>query len=82
MVYSSYLYLFHSLANTNPSKDNSLKYLINALIEINYPKAFQVALDLEKIKKSIKTYNFIIIKADLDLNDLKKVAEAIKQVQK
>jgi len=42
---------------------------MNALIEINYPKAFQVALDLEKIKKKIKTYNFIIRKADLDFDD-------------
>ena len=46
-----FLYIFQSFANTNPSKDNSLKYLVNALIEINHPKAFQVASDLEKIKK-------------------------------
>ena len=77
-----FLYIFQSIANTNPSKDNSLKYLVNALIEINHPKALKVASDLEKIKKDIKTYNLIIRKADLDFNDIKKIAEAIKQVQK
>ena len=44
-----FLYIFQSIAIANPSKDNSLKYLINALIEINHPKAFRVASDLEKI---------------------------------
>jgi len=77
-----FLYIFQSIAIANPSKDNSLKYLINALIEINHPKAFRVASDLEKIRTDIKTYNLIIRKADLDFNDLKKIAEAIKQVQK
>ena len=51
-----FLYIFQSFANTNPSKDNSLEYLVNALIEINHHKALQVALDLKKIKKDIKTY--------------------------
>ena len=51
-----FLYIFQSIAIANPSKDNSLKYLVNALIEINHPKALQVALDLKKIKKDIKTY--------------------------
>ena len=77
-----FLYIFQSLDNTNPSKDNSLKYLVNALIEINHPKALKVASDLEKIKKDIKTYILIIRKADLDFNDIKKIAEAIKKVQK
>jgi len=77
-----FLYIFQSLANTNPSKDNSLKYLVKVLIEINHPKAFQVAWGIEKIKKDIKTDNLIIIKADLDFNDIKKIAEAIKKVQK
>ena len=77
-----FVYIFHSSANANPSKDNSLKYLVNALIEINHPKAFQVASDLKKMKKDIKTYNLIIRKADLDFNDIKKIAKAIKQVQK
>ena len=77
-----FLYIFQSIAIANPSKDNSLKYLVNALIEINHPKAFRVASDLEKIRKDIKTYNLIIRKADLKFNDIKKIAEAIKQVQK
>ena len=67
-----FLYIFQSFANTNLSKDNSLKYLVNALIEINHPKALKVASDLEKIKKDIKTYDLIIRKADLDFNDIKK----------
>ena len=77
-----FLYIFQSFANINPSKDNSLEYLINALIEINHPKALKVASDLEKIKKNVKTYNLIIRKADLNFNDIKKIAEAIKKVQK
>ena len=51
-----FLYIFQSIAIANPSKDNSLEYLVNALIEINHHKALQVALDLNKIKKDIKTY--------------------------
>ena len=74
-----FLYIFQSIAIANPSKDNSLKYLVNALIEINHPKALKVASDLEKIKKDIKTYILIIRKADLDFNDIKKIAEAIKK---
>ena len=74
-----FLYIFQSLAIANPSKDNSLKYLVKVLIEINHPKAFQVAWGIEKIKKDIKTYNLIIIKADLEFNDIKKIAEAIKK---
>ena len=74
--------MFQSFANANPAKDDSLKYLINALIEINHPKAFQVAADLKNFKGDIKTYKLIIRKADLDFSDIKKLAEAIKQVQK
>ena len=77
-----FLYVFQSFANANPAKDDSLKYLINALIEINHPKAFHVAADLKNFKGDIKTYKLIIRKADLDFNDIKKLAEAIKQVQK
>ena len=67
-----FLYIFQSLAIANSSKDNSLKYLVNALIEINHPKAFRVASDLEKNKKDIKTYDLTIRKADLSFNDIKK----------
>ena len=67
-----FLYIFQSIAIANPSKDNSLKNLVNALTEINHPKAFQVASDLDKIKKDVKTYNLIIRKADLNFNDIKK----------
>ena len=38
-----FLYIFESLAIANTSKNNSLKYLVNALIEINHPKAFRTA---------------------------------------
>ena len=31
-----FVYIFHSFANANSSKDNSLKYLVNALNEINH----------------------------------------------
>ena len=74
--------MFQSFVNANPVKDDSLKYLLNALIEINHPKALQVAADLKNFKGDIKTYKLIIRKADLDFNDIKKLAEAIKQVQK
>ena len=77
-----FLYMFQSFVNANPVKDDSLKYLLNALIEINHPKALQVAADLKNFKGDIKTYKLIIRKADLDFNDIKKLAEAIKQVQK
>ena len=71
MVYFSFFYIFQNFSNANPSKDNSLKNLVNALTEINHPKAFQVASDLDKIKKDVKTYNLIIRKADLNFNDIK-----------
>ena len=77
-----FLYMFQSFVNANPVKDDSLKYLLNALIEINHPKALQVAADLKNFKADIKTYKLIIRKADLDFSDIKKLAEAIKQVQK
>ena len=77
-----FLYMFQSFVNANPVKDDSLKYLLNALIEINHPKALQVAADLKNFKGDIKTYKLIIRKADLDFSDIKKLAEAIKQVQK
>ena len=70
--------MFQSFVNANPVKDDSLKYLINALIEINHAKALQVAADLKNFKADIKTYKLIIRKADLDFNDIKKIAEAIK----
>ncbi len=69
-----FVYIFHSFANANSSKDNSLKYLVNALNEINHSQAFQVASGLKKIKKGIKTYNLILRKADLDFNDMRKIA--------
>ena len=77
-----FLYMFQSFVNANPVKDDSLKYLLNALIEINHAKALQVAADLKNFKADIKTYKLIIRKADLDFSDIKKLAEAIKQVQK
>ena len=77
-----FLYIFQSFANANHSKDNSLKYLVNALIEINHPKTFQLAADFKNFKGDIKTYNSIIRKADLDFYDIEKLAKAIKQVQK
>ena len=77
-----FLYIFQSLAIANPSKDNSLKYLVNALIEINHPKAFRVASDLEKIRTNIKTYNLIIRKAELDFNYLKKISRSYKTSSK
>ena len=77
-----FLYMFQSFVNANPVKDDSLKYLLNALIEINHPKALQVAADLKNFKGDIKTYKLIIRKADLDFSDIKKLAEAIKKVQK
>ena len=77
-----FLYMFQSFVNANPVKDDSLKYLLNTLIEINHAKALQVAADLKNFKADIKTYKLIIRKADLDFSDIKKLAEAIKQVQK
>lgn len=77
-----FLYIFQSFANTNPSEDNSLEYLVNALIEINHPKALKVASVLEKIKKDVKTYNLIIRKADLNFNDIKKNNRSYKTSSK
>lgn len=77
-----FLYMFQSFANANPAKDDSLKYLINALIEINHPQAFQVAADLKNFKADIKTYKLIIRKADLDFNDIKNISGGYKTSSK
>ena len=50
-----FLYMFQSFVNANPVKDDSLKYHLNALIEINHAKALQVAADLKNFKADIKT---------------------------
>ena len=47
-----YLFSCSPFANENILKNDPLKYLVKALNEINHPKAFNVASNLGKIKKT------------------------------
>ena len=77
-----YLFSYSSFANENILKNDPLKYLVKALNEINHPKAFDVALNLGKIKKNRNNYDLIIRKAELDFHKTKKIADAIYQIDK
>ena len=77
-----YLFSCSSFANENILKNDPLKYLVKALNEINHPKAFDVASNLGKIKKNRNNYDLIIRKAELDVHDTKKIADAIYQIDR
>ncbi|MDC1066789.1 hypothetical protein OAQ56_02150 [Alphaproteobacteria bacterium] len=77
-----YLFLYSSFANENILKNDPLKYLVKALKEIDHPKAFDMALNLGKIKKNRNNYDLIIRKAELDVYKTKKIADAIYQIDK
>ena len=54
--------------------------LINVLLEVNKPKTLEVAKKLSYLNTSDKTYNLIIRKSNLNINDANNIAKAIKQV--
>jgi len=56
--------------------------LINVLIETKKPKSIEVAENLQSIGPNDKTYDLVIRKANLSLEDAKKIAKAIDKVSK
>jgi hypothetical protein len=56
--------------------------LINVLIETKKTKSIEVAKNLQSIGPNDKTYDLIIRKANLSLEDAKKIAKAIDKVSK
>jgi len=56
--------------------------LINVLIETKKTKSIEVAKNLQSIGPNDKTYDLIIRKANLSLEDAKNIAKAIDEVSK
>ena len=54
--------------------------LINVLLETKKPKSVEVAKALKSISANNKSYDLIIRKANLNLEDAKKIANAINRV--
>ena len=55
--------------------------LIDALVDTNKPKSIKVANSLKAIDNNDKSYDLVIRKANLDINDAKNIANAIKKIQ-
>ena len=55
--------------------------LIDALVDTNKPKSIEVAKNLKSIDINDKSYDLVIRKANLDINDAKNIANAIKKIQ-
>jgi len=54
--------------------------LINALVETKKPKSIEVAKTLKLIDANDKSYNLVIRKANLNLEDAKNITNAINRV--
>ena len=70
-----------SLLWSNISYSNIIMQdLINVLLETKKPKSVEVATALKLISANSKSYDLIIRKANLNLEDAKKIANAINRV--
>jgi hypothetical protein len=70
-----------SLLWSNISYSNIIMQdLINVLLETKKPKSVEVAKALKSISANNKSYDLIIRKANLNLEDAKKIANAINRV--
>ena len=70
-----------SLLWSNISYSNIvMQDLINVLLETKKPKSVEVAKALKLISANSKSYDLIIRKANLNLEDAKKIANAINRV--
>jgi len=54
--------------------------LIDALVETNKPKSVEVAKNLKSIDINDKSYDLVIRKANLNIQDAKNIANAIKKI--
>lgn len=77
-----FLFLFPTLTYANTSIETPIKFLVNALNEIKHPKALAVASELIKNTQEENTYNLIIRKSELDVYDIKRIADAISKIKK
>jgi hypothetical protein len=72
-----------SLLWSNISYSNIIMQdLINVLLETKKPKSVEVDKALKSISANSKSYDLIIRKANLNLEDAKKIADAINRVDK
>ncbi len=55
--------------------------LIDALVDTNKPKSIKVVNSLKAIDNNDKSYDLVIRKANLDINDAKNIASTIKKIQ-
>jgi hypothetical protein len=62
--------------------DFVMQDLINVLIETKTTKSIEVATNLQSIGPNEKTYDLVIRKADLSLEDARNIAKAIDTVSK
>ncbi|MFT5448659.1 MAG: hypothetical protein ACI9DC_003844 [Gammaproteobacteria bacterium] len=60
----------------------TMQYLIDALVEIKKPKSLEIAKTLKMVSNNDKFYDLVIRKANLTLNDAKKIANAINKVSR
>ena len=77
-----FLFLFPILTYANTSIESPIKFLVNALNEIKHPKTLAVASELIENPKEENTYNLIIRKSELDVYDIKRIADAISEIKK
>ena len=54
--------------------------LIDVLVEIKKPKSLEIAKTLKTVSNNDKSYNLVIRKANLTLEDAKKIAHAVHKV--
>jgi len=59
---------------------HSIELLTNALTNINKPKTLKVANSLKNVNINSSTYDLIIRNADLNYEDIKKIANAIELI--
>jgi hypothetical protein len=76
------LYSNMSYSNVELYKSSNIKMqnLINTLVETKKPKSLEVAKDLMSIAPNAKSYDLVIRKANLDIDDAKNIATAINLI--
>ena len=75
--------IFLGLLWNNVSYSNVvMQDLIDVLVETKKPKSIEVAKTLKSINAKEKSYDLVIRKANLNLEDARNIANAISRVEK
>jgi hypothetical protein len=64
---------------TTSYSNNIMQDLIDTLVDTNKPKSIKVANFLKIINNNGKSYDLVIRKANLNINDVKNIASVIKK---